>query len=192
MRLVELHFGFLEGCGFRLEDGLGESGPWRTRVVYVSGERGIAVDYNVEFRRTQVSLLRISGVSRPSEPQVWVSDAPLDEILLANVLQARAPDRFEDSRQLEGLAAKQLELQLATDSGALREVASDFLEGSFAAMDDGERIIRQRIDQVPQALTVWLPEQATADAERKALDQARASVPPGVAVVAKRYGRVDS
>jgi hypothetical protein len=56
-------------------------------------------------------------------------------------------------------------------------------------MEDGERVVRQALEEKPQELVVWLPEDATAEAEQRALEDAMATAPPEVTVSAKRYRR---
>jgi len=56
-------------------------------------------------------------------------------------------------------------------------------------MEAGEQVIRSQLEQSPQELTVWLPDDATQDDEHQALADARATSPPEVSVVVKRYKR---
>lgn len=189
-RLVEPHFAFLEGAGFRFAEEMGDAGAWRTRAVYLAPGRAVAVDYSVEFRRVEVSLLRLTDEQLPA-PQVWVTDAPITQVLLDNVLKARAPERYEAQRAATGLGGDALDEQLAAHAAALRDVAGDFMAGSLAAIDDADRLIRGQIREHPQQLIVWLPENATADDEREAIERARATAPPKVAVITKRYSQRD-
>jgi hypothetical protein len=185
-RVVQPHFRFLEDAGFRCAPDLGDTGTWRTRVVYVADQRAVAVDYSVEFERVEVWLLRLADGQLP-EPQVWVTDAPIAHVRLDNVLHARDPERYEAQRALTRLSDDALDSQLAAGAAALREVAADFVAGSLAAIDDAERVIRAQIQEHPQQLTIHLPDGATADEEREAIDRVRARVPPNVGIVAQRY-----
>jgi len=187
-RQVEPHFAFLDDYGFRIEDRFASSSFWSTRIVYARDDHGIGVDRSVEFNRAEVALLRLVDGELPT-PQVWVTGAAISSILLDNVLRARDPNRFGGPRQLVGLGRQDVDNQLRELAAALREVAEDFLSRRFAAMEAGEQVIRSQLEQSPQELTVWLPDDATQDDEHQALADARATSPPEVSVVVKRYKR---
>jgi hypothetical protein len=189
--IVDPHFGFLNDRGFALKDDASASTFWVTSAVYASEDRAIAVEHSVEFRRVDVALLRLENGQIP-KPQVWVTDAPISRMLLDNVLQARVPDIYDEINRLTGLKEPQLSEQLAARAKALQDVASDFLDGSFAALEDGERVVRKRVEQSPQEIIVWLPNDASAEEERRAVENAQATAPPNVSVTAKRYNHPTS
>ena len=81
--------------------------------------------------------------------------------------------------------------QLAARAKALRDL-TNFVSESFAAITDGERVVRQRLDKSRQEIIVWLPHDATPYEERRAVEEARATAPPEVSIVARRYGRPSS
>jgi hypothetical protein len=185
---VDPYFGFLPSYGFRFEQRFCSSSFWTTRAAYAAGDRAVAVDRSVEFNRAEVVLLRLQDGEMP-QPEVWVASTPLNIVRLDNVLEARAPGRLSEIQPLVGLGKRELREQLSAQSAALRDVAEDFLTGSFAALEDGEHAIRQRVDANPQELVVWLPADATSEDEHRAVEEARATAPTEVNVVAKRYSR---
>lgn len=187
-KVVEPHFAFLDEHGFALKADASESNFWVTRVVYASRDRAVEIDRSVEFSRVEVYLLRLQDGRMP-KAQVWVTDAPINRMLLDNVLEARIPAQCSEINRLDGLQGARLEEQLAARAKALRDVASDFFEKSFSAMTDGERVVRQRLDTSRQEIVVWLPHDATPEEEQSALEDARATAPPEVSVIARRYER---
>jgi hypothetical protein len=90
---------------------------------------------------------------------------------------------------MTGLGKDELESQLCMWATMLREIAADFLAGSGAALNDAQRIVRARVEQVPQQITVWLPSGASAEEEAERVREARATAPSSVEVVARRYKR---
>lgn len=185
-RLVGEHFDFLLGHGFRLDQV--ETNWWATTAVYLSPTLGVEVTRSVEFDRVEISLLRLVRGKRP-EYQVWITERSLDRVLFDNVLLARAPELAAASRSQAGLSKRAVGEQLSFWADALRSAAPDFLEGTDGALADGERVVRESLGDEPQELTIWLPEDATAEHEERALEEARRNNPPEVRISIRRYAR---
>jgi hypothetical protein len=146
----------------------------------------LEVTRSVEFGRVELTLLRLVDGELP-EVQVWVSDAPLDRVLFDNVLEARKPEVLGDLGR--GLSDEEVEQQLALYAQLLRTVVPDFLEGSDAALVEGEVVIRERVRARPQELTVWLPNDASGADEANARADAERTSPPEVRISIRRYSR---
>jgi hypothetical protein len=185
-RRVREHFDFLVEHGFRFDKV--EAEPWATTARYVSPTLGIEVTRSVEFERVEIELLRLVGGEIP-EHEVWVTDSPRNRVLFDNVLIARAPEVDKASRTLGGLSNEDEEKQLRFWADALRSVAPDFLDANDAPLRDGERVIRQRVAENPQELTIWLPSDASQEEEDRARDKAKQTAPPNVEVSVRRYRR---
>ena len=182
--LVGRHFDFLPEFGFLFDHA--EEKWWATTAVYRSDQLGLEVTRSVEFGRVELTLLRLVDGELP-EVQVWVSDAPLDRVLFDNVLEARKPQVLNDLGR--GLSDEGVEQQLALYVELLREVVPDFLEGSDAALVEGEVVIRERVKASPQQLTVWLPSDASEADEADARAEAERTSPPDVRIFIRRYSR---
>jgi hypothetical protein len=185
-RRVREHFDFLVEHGFRFDNV--EANWWATTAVYLSPALGLEVTRSVEFNRVEITLLRLVGRELP-EYEVWVADRPLNRVLFDNVLIARAPDVDEASRTLTGVSSKEVERQLRFWADALRSVAPDFLDGDDAPLREGEQVVRQRVEENPQELTIWLPSDASQKDEDRARERARQTAPPNVEVSVRRYRR---
>jgi hypothetical protein len=181
---VRRHFDFLTEYGFRF-DGVDDDW-WATSAVYLSGALGVEVTRSVEFDRVEITLLRL-GEGQPPEPEVWVTDSPINGVLFDNVLEARAPDRA--ARVPTGLSKREVEQQLGLYAELLRTIAPDFLQGSDAALLEAERLIRERVAAKPQELTIWLPSDASQVDEARAREEAERTNPPEVQVVVRKYAR---
>lgn len=181
---VEKHFGFLTDYGFRLDRVDDER--WGTTVAYLSASLGVEITRSVEYRRVEVALLRLSE-GQPPEPEVWVTEAAINRVLFDNVLEARAPDVL--GKLPSGLSLREVEEQLHLYAQLLRVVVPDFLEGSDVALRDGERVVRSRVRESPQQVTVWLPTDASEADETEARARAERATPSEVRVVVKRYER---
>src|SRR5215204_4339771 len=70
-RGVRAHFDFLLDSGFRFDHV--DHGSWATAAVYVSSSLGVEVTRSVEFRRVEITLLRLVDGQLP-EPEIWVTD----------------------------------------------------------------------------------------------------------------------
>jgi hypothetical protein len=185
-RRVREHFDFLVEHGFRFDHV--ETSSWATTVLYLSPTLGLEVTRSVEFDRVELELLRLVAGELP-EYDVWVTDSQRNRVLFDNVLIARAPEVDEASRALSGLSREEVEKQLRFWADALRSVAPDFLDGDDAPLREGERVIRQRVAENPQELTIWLPGDASQEEEARARDEARQTAPPNVEVSVRRYRR---
>jgi hypothetical protein len=185
-RRVREHFDFLVEHGFRF--GHVEASTWAMTALYLSPTLGLEVTRNVEFDRVELQLLRLVKGEVP-EYEIWLTDSPPNRVLFDNVLIARAPEVDEASRALGGLSRDAVEKQLLWWADALRSVAPDFLAGDDAALRDGERVIRQRVAENPQALTIWLPADASQEEEDRAREEARQTAPANVEISVRRYRR---
>ena len=134
------HFGFLEEYGFRLAPELGSAKWHRTQVVYVSETRAVEVVRSVEYQRVEITLARLTEGALPPV-RVFVTEKPFDDVLLDNVMEARAPDRA----RRQTTPGRTYEKQLSFWAEALRTVAPDFLMGDLSAIEDGERAVRARM-----------------------------------------------
>jgi hypothetical protein len=181
---VRAQFDFLLEHGFRFDHV--DHGTWATTAVYVSPTLGLEVTRSVEFSRVEISLLRLVDGKLP-EQEVWLTDRPLDRTLFDNVLEARAPNLLEQLPT--GLEEQQVEEQLRRWAELLRSVAPDFLAGSDAAIVEADQVVRQRVAENPQELTVWLPNDATDADERTARENAERTAPANVRVTVRRYKR---
>jgi hypothetical protein len=179
---VKKHFSFLADHGFRFDHVDDEW--WATTAVFLSSTLGVEVANSVEFRRVEIALLRLVE-GQPPEPEVWVTEAPINRVLFDNVLEARAPDVL--GQLPSGLSRREVAEQLRLYAELLRTVVPDFLNGSDAALLDGERVIRQRVQENPQQMTLWLPVDASEGDEAEARAEAERTTPPEVRVVVKRY-----
>ena len=185
---VGRYFGFLEEYGFRFVPRLGAASPWRTGVVYTSATSAVAVDRSREYQRVEVTLARLQDGGLPAT-RAFVRARPFDDVLLDNVIEARAPGHRRWSTAPQGLAEDQIDQQLQFWATALAEVAGDFLGGSFDALEDGERAVRDRMAGRRQHVTVWLPHNATDRDAQEAARRTRETVPRDVEVVVKRRGQ---
>jgi hypothetical protein len=88
-----------------------------------------------------------------------------------------------------GLGDSQLDDQLRFWARVLREVAGDFLAGSFAPLDEAATLVRRRVAGNPQQAQVWIPSDAPAGAEAEQAAEIRGTVPPHVRVSVRRYRR---
>jgi hypothetical protein len=50
-------------------------------------------------------------------------------------------------------------------------VADDFLDGSFAPLDEAGALVRSRVAENPQQVQVWIPSDAPAGAELEQVDE---------------------
>ena len=164
-----------------------ERSQWETSVVYKSRQVALKISLSREFHRAEVNLIRLVDDEVPPYP-IWITEEVLNWTLLDNVIEARRPDL---SAQIPsgGLQEDELERQLETWAELLRLVAPEFLEGDPSAIDDAAVVIRQRVGEHPQQVTVWLPEDTPSNADRDLVGDVRGSVPPNVDVKVARYSR---
>jgi hypothetical protein len=104
----------------------------------------VAVDRSREYLRVEVTIARLKNRQLPPT-RVFVTAQPFDDVLLDNVIEARAPGHRRCSSAPQGLAEDQIDEQLPFWATALTEVAEDFLQGSLDALEDGERAVRDRM-----------------------------------------------
>lgn len=186
-RAVSDHFDFLVERGFgRVETD--DSSFWSVWVQYRSETAAIRVAKSNEDRRCGVQLIRLVDGDVPAYP-IWITGDRIDWTLLDNVVEVRRPDLLADVGAQHGLKPAELDEQLRFWAQVLREVAPDFLNGDFAPLDEAGDLIRRRVDQEPQQVRVWIPDNAPEGAEREAEVSARATLPRGVGVSVRRYWR---
>jgi hypothetical protein len=183
-RRVRGHFDFLVDHGFRFDHV--DHSFWATTAIYASSALALEVTRSVEFSRVELTLLRLVDGQLP-EAEIWVTDRPINRTLFDNVLAARAPNLTEEVRT--GLSKREVETQLRLWADLLRSVAPDFLEGSDAAIVEAGCVVRQRVAENPQELTVWLPSDATDADARRAKEEAVRTAPGSVQVTVRRYKR---
>jgi hypothetical protein len=184
---VEPHFGFLRSLGFGNVD-TDDSSFWSIWVQYRSENSAVRISKSNEFVRAEVALIRLVDGEVPPDP-IWITDARIDWTLLDNVVEVRVPELMSDVGKQTGLKSSQLEEQLRFWAQILREVAADFLAGSFAPMDEAAALVRSRVAAHPQQVQVWLPEDAPVGAEAQEAGAVQATVPPNVSVSVRRYRR---
>ncbi|MFZ1994264.1 MAG: hypothetical protein WAU75_09155 [Solirubrobacteraceae bacterium] len=153
----------------------------------MSATSAVAVDRSREYRRVEVTIARLKDGRLPPT-RVFVTAQPFDDVQLDNVIEARAPGQRRWSNAPQGLAEDQIDEQLQFWATTLTEVAEDFLEESFDALEDGERAVRDRMAGRRQQVTVWLPHNATDQQAEEAARRTRETVPRDVEVVVKRRG----
>jgi hypothetical protein len=184
-QLAGPHFAFLEEHGFRLT-ATDDSSTWETWVQYTSATSAVRVTRSREFARVEVQLIRLVDGQVPAYP-IWVTSEPMNWALLDNVLEARAPELLQ--RAAGGVTGPEVDRQLAFWASALATAAPEFLDGDLAAIADAESIVRQRVSQHPQQVTVWIPDDAEPAGSARQAQSTKATVPPEVRVVTAQYQR---
>lgn len=182
---VDAHFAFLAEFGFTKVDSDDRS-FWETWVQYSSAQAAVRVAWSTEFQRVDVNLIRLVGGAVPEYP-IWVTSDPVNWALLDTVLEARAPSKLGECGG--GLSDAEVEAQLLYWSSVLREIATDFLRGDCAAIDDAAVIVRAKVAANPQRVVAYLPEDAPPESALQAVEDLSSTVPPEVEVVTRRYPR---
>ncbi len=159
---------------------------WETSVTYGSHTSAVIVRYSVEFDRAEVELIRLVDGKVPKVPIFIHPDTSIDRGLLDNLLLVRAPSEAEELKGLGGLDSKALERSLSFQALALQRHAMDFLSGSFAAFNDLDTLIKDRVARNPQKLTIHFPEGTSEDEVDQGVAQAR-TVDPRVPVDVRFY-----
>jgi hypothetical protein len=188
-RAVGPYFDFLLEHGFVSDPSAGYSAWYGTAVVYRSQVSEVVVVRSGEFNRVEVELVRPVDGDRPEPAIFFRENAPLNQTLLDNVVEARAHDRLAETQEVTGLSKAQVARGLELWSRLLRDVAPDFLAGDYAVFEEAKEIIRERVREHPQRVEVWLPDTASADDASRAMQEERSHVPPEVEVVGRRYRR---
>ncbi len=184
--VVDTYFEFLTDAGFTTTT-VDDSRWWEISVTYLTDTVALKVAASREYNRVEVELVRLVHSQMP-EYQVWVTDGPLDRMLLDNVVEARRPERLAELTRHKGLSTKATARQLALFAALLGEVAPEFLTGDTSAIDDGATVVRARASEHPQEFTVHMPPNATDEQLAAEYARAVASVPPEVRVRVRRYG----
>jgi hypothetical protein len=185
---VDVHFGYLRATyGFRITSA-DASSFWVTRVVYQTDVAAVAVDRSIEFERVEVSVMRLVDERLPEYPVFILPDTVINQTLFDSILMIRNPDLLDQLRGLQGLDDNQIEKSLVFLARALEENMSDFLHGDLSIFEAVDGLIKERVKAHPPVITVYLPEDATAEHEAAAIEKARKDS-PGIQVVARRYRR---
>jgi hypothetical protein len=182
---VQRHFGFLEDHGFRLAE-TDDSSFWTTWIQYRSPTAAIRIERSTEFQRVDVYLVRLVEGQVPPYP-IWISAEQINWVLLDNVLEARGPSR--PNTPAGGLTAGDLERQLAFWASSLITVTPEFLDGDMSAIDDAAAVVRGRVTEHPQQITVFMPSDASPDDVRNAAEDVARTVPPEVSIETRSYER---
>jgi hypothetical protein len=183
---VERHFGFLARHGFTVTD-IDASTWWQVQVTYRSPRSAVAVIRSVEFQRVEVQLMRLVDGELPEYPIFVVDSVSVNTFHADDLLGLRLDGADEVLASQHGLEPQEVEAQLAFWSEVLRDYGGDLLGGDLSVLDALEQMVRDRARQHRQKVVVWLPESASADEEAHAVDATRATIPDGVAIVARRY-----
>lgn len=184
---VEPTFGFLIDLGF-VDVDVDDSSFWSLWVQYRSPAAAVRVSKSNEFTRVEVELIRLADGRVPAYP-IWITDDRIDWTLLDNVIEVRRPDLLPLVRRQHGLTDDAVKSQLTFWAEALRDVAPDFLEGGFGAIDEAGELVRRRVADNPQKMQVWIPSDAPAGAEAQKMRELEGTLPPEVGLEVHRYRR---
>jgi hypothetical protein len=185
-RAVAAHFGFLEAHGYAFAS-VDDSSFWQTDVLYRRPEVAVKITRSNEFRRVEVSIIRLVDDHVAPEP-IWLTPTvPIHSALLDNVLEARGSELRWRAGAVSGLGADEVQRQLAFWAAALREVCPEFLDGDATAIDEVAAMLRAKVANHPAQLTIHLPDSASAAEKARAILEAQDTVPPEVTVVVNRY-----
>lgn len=165
-----------------------DSSFWSLWVQYRSKSAAVRISKSVEFTRSEVHLIRLVEGKVPPYP-IWITDERIDWTLLDNVVLARQPALEHELRRQSGLKPAEIDRQLDFWARTLRDVAQDFLDGDFGALDEAGAIIRERVAAEPQEVRVYLPSDASPGEEAEEEAKVRATLPPNVGVSVRRYLR---
>ena len=185
---VARHFRFLEEDFHMRVISTDDSTNFETSVTYGSDSIAVIVRYSVEFDRTEVELIRLVDSKVPRVPIFVHADTPIDRALLDDLLLLRAPSEAEELKQQGGLGTEAVERSLNFQAAALRQHASDFLEGDPEVFKDFDRLIKARVAGNPQKLTISFPEGTSRDEVEQGVARAR-KVDPQVPVEVHFYRR---
>ena len=133
-------------------------------------------------------MIRLVNGQVPPYP-IWITDYRIDWTLLDNVVESRRPDLVPEVSRQTGLRSSELDQQLRFWAQVLRDVAGDFLAGSFAPLEEAASLIRSRVDANPQEVQVWIPDDAPDGAEAEEASSVRMTLPPNVGLSVRRYRR---
>jgi len=144
------------------------------------------VRYSVEFNRAEVELVRMVDSQIPQIPIFVHPDTRIDRCDLDNLLLLKAPSVFETLRKLQGLDTDTLHKALAVEADALERYASDFLWLDLSIFEEFDLLIKSRVAQNPQRLTIWIPEGTSQEEIARKVAQAN-RVDPKVPVDVRYY-----
>jgi hypothetical protein len=98
---VDAHFGFLTQLGLDSRD-VDHSSFWSSWVQYRSDTSAIRISKSNEFVRAEVRLIRLVNDQVPPYP-IWITDEPIDWILLDNIVESREPGLLSEVKRQTGL-----------------------------------------------------------------------------------------
>lgn len=185
--LVSVPFGYLTrdfGCKVVGR----EDNSWVTKLIYQNETTGVEVTYSIEFDRAEVSLVRLIKGRRPAYPIFISEQEQLHHYLLDSLLLLRAPEALDAIKPYFSLTEGAVKEALSRWANALRKYGSDPLKGDFSVFDEMEAIVRARVRDHPELITLWVPEATSADAENKERERLRA-IHPQIPVILRRYRR---
>lgn len=90
---------------------VGDSSFWSIWVQYRSDTSAIRISKSNEFVRAEVHLIRLVNGQVPHYP-IWITDEPIDWILLDNVVESREPGLLSEMKRQTGLKFPELDGQL--------------------------------------------------------------------------------
>jgi hypothetical protein len=185
--LVSVPFGYLTrdfGCGVAGH----EDNSWVTTLIYQNETTAVKVTYSIEFDRAEVSLVRLIKGRRPAYPIFISEQEQLHHFLLDNLLLVRAPEALDAIKPYFSLKEEAVKEALSRWADALRKYGSGPLNGDFSVFDEMEATVRARVRDHPEQITVWLPEETSADEENQERERLRA-IHPQIPVILRRYRR---
>jgi len=185
---VDRHFRFLEENFHMTVIATDDSTNWETSVTYASDTGAVIVRYSVEFDRAEVELIRLVDGKVPPVPIFIHPDTPIDRSLLDNLLLLRAPSEAEELKTQRGLDSSSVDHSLAFQAAALQRYGGDFLSGNCDVFRDFDNLIKARVAQHPQKLTIHVPE-GTSKSEVEASVAKAATVDPRVPIEVHFYRR---
>ncbi len=185
---VDRHFAYLRATyGFRITSADASSG-WVTRVVYQTDMAAVCVDRSIEFERVELSVMRLVDGRLPEYPVFILPDTVINETLFDNILTIRNPRLLDQLHELKGLDDDHIEASLAFLARTLEEIMPDFLTDDLSIFKEVDELIKERVKAHPPTITIYLPEDATAEHETATVEEARKSS-SGIQVVTRRYRR---
>jgi hypothetical protein len=170
---VARHFRYLEEAFHMSVIATDDSTNFETSVTYGFGPSAVIVRYSVEFDRAEVELIRLVDGKVPRVPIFIHPDTPIDRALLDDLLFLRAPTEAEELKKQGGLGKEAVERSLTFQALALRHHASDFLEGDTEVFKDFDRLIKGRVTENPQKVTMSFPEGTSKDEVDEGVARAR-------------------
>lgn len=159
---------------------------WWVAATYSNPVSALRFVRDFEVDGCTVDLGRPVDGHLPPHP-IWISEGPINWVPLKAVLEVRSPELLEQAHQLRGLEKDELARQLRFWVEAIRSSAPEFLHGDSTCIDEAAAVLRRQMQ--PETLTISLPDDASEDEMRRAIEEAQATVPPEITVIGQRYSR---